>query len=211
MSGETESGPAVLNALALSHRIVRGVLRPGDLAVDATAGNGHDTAFLAGLVGPEGRVLAFDVQEEAVRRTRERLAEGGLLDRCLLFAEGHENLETRIAALDATWRDRGVAAAMFNLGWLPGADHRIGTQARTTIPALRQAMARIRPGGVVTVALYYGRESGYEERDALLAFAAEADVRTWAVQKAEIWNARNDAPIFLCFERLAPGTRRAEG
>ena len=35
----------------------------GDIAVDATAGNGHDTLFLANLVGNDGYVYAFDVQQ----------------------------------------------------------------------------------------------------------------------------------------------------
>jgi predicted methyltransferase len=37
-------------------------LQAGDVAVDATAGNGHDTLFLAEAVGPTGRVHAVDVQ-----------------------------------------------------------------------------------------------------------------------------------------------------
>ena len=40
------------------------------LCVDATCGNGGDTAFLCNLTAPAGRVLAFDVQPEAIRSTR---------------------------------------------------------------------------------------------------------------------------------------------
>ena len=49
----------------------------GDTVVDATMGNGHDTLFLAELVGPEGHVCAFDIQESALESTRALLA-GGL-------------------------------------------------------------------------------------------------------------------------------------
>ncbi len=38
------------------------VVQAGDTVVDATAGNGHDTLFLAKLVGPSGAVYAIDVQ-----------------------------------------------------------------------------------------------------------------------------------------------------
>ena len=48
------------NALSLSHRFLAEHVRPGDLCIDATAGRGYDTAYLAGLTGETGRVLAFE-------------------------------------------------------------------------------------------------------------------------------------------------------
>ena len=48
-----------------AHRIFHRILRPGDSAVDATAGNGHDSLLMAQLVGPEGSVTAVDVQPQA--------------------------------------------------------------------------------------------------------------------------------------------------
>jgi len=197
--------PVVRNALALSHEFVRKVVRSGDLVVDATAGNGHDTAFLAGLTGSGGIVLAFDVQEAAIRRTRERLETLGLSDRCRLYEEGHEHLGARV---DAVAPGTSISAVMFNLGYLPGADHALGTKAPTTIAALEQAMARLRPGGLVTVALYYGGDSGFEERDAVLRFVETIDVHTIAVQKTEMVNSRSCPPIFLCIEKLPPGRIR---
>ena len=77
-----ESQPLVQNALALSHAYARRLIRPGDTVVDATCGNGGDTEFLAGLVGSEGLVIGFDIQPEAIARTRERLARAGLGERC---------------------------------------------------------------------------------------------------------------------------------
>ena len=65
--------------MTCAHDWISRVVSPGDAVVDATAGNGHDTVFLARLVGPSGQVHAFDVQEEAIRATRERLEKEGLL------------------------------------------------------------------------------------------------------------------------------------
>ena len=48
------------------------------LCIDATCGNGGDTAFLCRLVGKEGRVLGFDIQPEAIASTRQNLARKGL-------------------------------------------------------------------------------------------------------------------------------------
>ena len=65
------------NALAVAHAFLRTHVRPGAFALDATAGNGHDTLFLCRLVGAAGRVLAFDVQPQAVENTNARLRENG--------------------------------------------------------------------------------------------------------------------------------------
>eukprot|EP01031_Cornospumella_fuschlensis_P016063 gene16063-19615_t len=68
-------------------------LRAGDIAVDATAGNGHDTLFLARLIGPGGHVYAVDVQEPAVLETRRRLLEAGVAeDQFTVVQAGHETL-----------------------------------------------------------------------------------------------------------------------
>ena len=48
-------------ALHFSHQLLK-VVEPGDFVIDATMGNGHDTAFLAELVGPSGEVFAFDIK-----------------------------------------------------------------------------------------------------------------------------------------------------
>ena len=60
-----------LNAVSIAHRVAESVLREGDLAVDATAGNGHDTVFLAQAVGETGKVFAIDVQAAAIGSIRE--------------------------------------------------------------------------------------------------------------------------------------------
>ena len=76
--------------------VLRQVVQPGDTVVDATLGNGHDTLMLCELVGETGRVIGFDIQPDAVERTRERLADAGMLSRCTLYAEGHEHLSERV-------------------------------------------------------------------------------------------------------------------
>ena len=96
--------------------VLRQVVQPGDTVVDATLGNGHDTLMLCELVGETGRVIGFDIQPDAVERTRERLADAGMLSRCTLYAEGHEHLSERVTV--------PIRTATFNLGWLPGGDKR---------------------------------------------------------------------------------------
>lgn len=43
--------------------------------IDLTCGNGYDTLFLSNLAGISGCVKAFDIQEEAIERTKKLLKE----------------------------------------------------------------------------------------------------------------------------------------
>lgn len=60
----------------IAHELWADILQPGDIAVDATAGNGHDTLFLSSKVGATGQVYGFDIQKEAIEATRYRYEEG---------------------------------------------------------------------------------------------------------------------------------------
>ena len=67
-----------LNTLGLVHTFLRQHVQGGAFCIDATAGKGRDTALLCRLAGLTGRVLAFDIQQEAVDQTRALLAREGL-------------------------------------------------------------------------------------------------------------------------------------
>ena len=154
-------------------------LRPGDWVVDATLGNGHDTLFLSRQVLPYGRVFGFDVQTAAVEATRARLRAADVPEEAFtLFAAGHERLGE---ALPAEARGR-LAAVMFNLGYLPGSDKQCITRTETTLAAVAQALEWLRPGGLLTVAVYPGHEGGAEEGRALALWAAGLEPRAFEVQ-----------------------------
>src|SRR5690606_9310523 len=78
--------------LPFSKTLLRSVLQAGDIAIDATVGNGHDTVFLAEQVGDAGKVFGFDIQKEAIENTKKRLNEKKLLDRVQLFQTSHANM-----------------------------------------------------------------------------------------------------------------------
>ena len=147
----------------LAWRAVSAVLRPGDWAVDATLGNGHDCLFLAERVGAVGRVFGFDVQDEALRASRCRLETAGLLERVTLVHAGHEQMR---ACLPEGAAGR-VGAGMFNLGYLPGGDKRTVTRPATTLAAVEQGFDLLRPGGLISLLIYVGHAGGPEELQAL--------------------------------------------
>lgn len=161
-------------------------IRPGDRVVDATMGNGHDTRFLAELVGETGEVIAMDLQADAVERTREALRQQGLLARCRLHCLGHEHMGQVVTS--------PVDAVMFNLGWLPGGDKRITTRWETTRQAVTAAMELLRPGGLLTVCVYPGHPAGDEEREQLTALLAAVRPQAFNVLHQRFINAGPGAP-----------------
>ena len=190
-TGETMEERFVLrNARHLAADYMRRTVRPGDSVVDATMGNGKDTLFLAELVGSEGHVYAFDVQAEAVERTRERVEEAGYAQRTTLLLHGHETMAEHVPA--------GVRAVMFNLGWLPGAEHAVTTLTRTTLEAAQAACELIAPGGIVTICVYPGHDEGKRELCALDEWAASLSVRTYNILRHHFVNAPLYTPqLFL--------------
>ena len=101
-----------LNTLGLSHQFMAAHIRPGQFCIDATAGKGRDTVFLCGLVGKTGRVLAFDIQADAVLQTKQRVEADGYSEVATVLHAGHETMA-------AYAQKESIDGIMFNLGWLP--------------------------------------------------------------------------------------------
>ena len=69
------------------------IINKGDIVIDATMGNGYDTMYLANIVGENGFVYSFDIQEEAIKSTKKKLEKENLCDRVKLILDGHENMD----------------------------------------------------------------------------------------------------------------------
>ena len=159
------------------------------LCVDATCGNGGDTAFLCGLTAPAGRVLAFDVQPEAIRSTRARLEQADVpADRYSLICGSHADLLQYVQPGTAD-------AVMFNFGWLPGADHGVFSTAQSSIPALQAALQAVRPGGIVSAILYSGAVIGSDEKQAVLRFLRALPLKSFTVLVCDFANWAETAPL----------------
>ncbi|TJY40958.1 SAM-dependent methyltransferase [Cohnella pontilimi] len=160
-----------LSVLSMAHRWVTERAGSGDTVIDATAGNGVDTLFLAQTVGRGGAVFAFDVQEAALERTKRRLADSAAAESLApvtLLRAGHERMSELIPASLHGY----VRAVMFNLGYLPGTDETLITVPETTLPALEAALGLLAPGGVLTAVLYPGHAGGDTEAAAVERWAS---------------------------------------
>ena len=178
-----------LTAVELTHRFLRSTLAPGGLYLDATCGNGGDTAFLCRLVGKEGRVLGFDIQPEAIASTRQNLARKGLAAE--LHCDSHANLLQYV-------QPGTVDAVMFNFGWLPGADHGVFSHAQSSIPALEAALEALRPGGVLSAILYSGKVIGSDEKTEILQWMRSRPLKQCTALVCDFANWADTAPL-PCF------------
>jgi SAM-dependent methyltransferase len=179
-----------LRPTAVVRRLLEDVVMPGDLAVDATAGNGHDTEFLAARVGDGGRVLAFDIQAAAIAAARARVAAAGWGSRVDFFQECHTRIATRAVP-------GSVAAVMFNLGYLPGHGHELTTTAETTLQALAAATSVLRPGGALAAVCYPGHPEGGREAAAVAEWFAGLTDSAWQVVRYTALGTRRPAPFLL--------------
>ena len=182
------------SARYLARELILRTVEPGDTVVDATMGNGHDTLLLCEAVGPEGHVYAFDIQVQAVAKTEELLRAHGMLDRASLFCAGHEKMGEYV-------REK-VSAAVFNLGWLPGGDHRVTTQWETTRQAVQSALELLRPQGFLILCAYPGHPEGDRERQEITAWLSSLPNREYNVLHQRFLNANPGAPECFAVQRL---------
>jgi ribosomal protein L11 methylase PrmA len=182
----------IKNTVFLCHDYLRKHLKPGNIAIDATVGNGKDTLFLAGLVGRKGLVYGFDIQENAIANTRELLLTNGYSNNIKLFLAGHENMDLYI-------RDQ-VDAIIFNLGFLPGGDKKTKTLPEKTVMAVDKGINLLNSGGIICIVIYAGHEGGSEEQELLEEYVQNLDKKTYRAVKLYLLN-RKQAPFLILIEK----------
>ena len=188
-----------LNPTLIAHRFASSALEPGDHCIDATVGNGYDTAFLAEIIGDGGKVLGLDIQEAAIDRTRERLEECDLLSRVILEQKNHQEIQLSVRTLD--WP--AVRLIMFNLGYLPGSDKSIITQRSTTISALNSCLELLSVKGALSIVAYRGHPGGFDEYLAVQQWMNELPSNHYFTLQFERGSiTESEAPVFFWVRRL---------
>jgi len=178
---------------------VGAALGPGDWALDATAGQGRDTLFLARCVGPSGRVYGFDIQPAALESARHLLARAGQLTQARLILGDHARLAER---LPASCRGK-IKGMMVNLGYLPGSDRRIRTRLDSTLAALCAMPELLASGGRLSVVAYTGHPGGIEEAEAVRRWAHTLAGEGYHVQTPAPRPGRRSPPLLTCVKKAA--------
>jgi len=185
-----------------ARELIEAAMFEGAHAVDATMGNGHDTQWLCELAGASGHVDAFDVQQDAVERTRDRLTAAGLESRASLCCVGHEKMLEYVK--------EPADAIVFNLGWLPGAEHGVTTQTQTTLQAVNAALELLKEDGVMTICIYPGHAEGMREKHALIEWAQQLDERRFDAMIKTYLNQSNDPPLMLAIRKKLTKKKKQE-
>lgn len=163
-------------------------VHPGAFCIDATMGNGNDTLLLSALAGDSGKVLAFDIQKTALVRTEALLKKNLAPANWELLLDSHTNMEHYAAPASAD-------CIVFNFGYLPGSDHALATKPDTSITAIQSGLRLLKKGGMMSLCIYSGGDTGFAERDAILSCIRTLDYRKYLVIQSEYINRPNHPPI----------------
>lgn len=174
--------------------ILKAKVKSGSIAIDATMGNGNDTLFLAQLVGPQGKVFAFDIQSIALENTRNKIIDNKFNNYNIrLINDSHEYIDKYIF--------ESIDVAMFNLGYLPKGDHSIMTNHESTIEAILVTLSLLKKGGIISIVIYYGHEGGIEEKEEVLNFLNTLDKKEVTIIQCSYINHCNNPPIVVLIEK----------
>lgn len=171
-----------------AHHFIKEHVHDGDFCIDATAGNGNDTGFLCELVGERGHVIAMDIQSMAIENTKALLKRKMLQERAEVVLASHITMEQYA-------KEGTVACVVFNLGYLPGGDHSLSTKGNTSIEAMEAALRLLKKNGLLSVTIYSGGDSGFEEKEAVLKWLKELDSKKYLVIISEYYNRPNHPPM----------------
>ncbi|MCH9611241.1 MAG: hypothetical protein S4CHLAM81_01710 [Chlamydiales bacterium] len=163
---------------AKAHLRWKQLILPGDLIVDATCGNGHDSLFILEQLNHTGFLVAYDIQQAALESTQMRI---GHFSNYKLKLQSHEFIE-----------EEGVRLICYNLGYLPGSDKSVTTMTKVTLNSLESAKKALLPGGLLSITCYPGHEEGSIESEA---------VRSWAKsQKCQLEIIETRSPFLLLLQ-----------
>ncbi|WIV10962.1 class I SAM-dependent methyltransferase [Proteiniborus sp. MB09-C3] len=181
------------NVVSIAKALMIKRISKGNIVVDATVGNGNDTLLLAQLVGEEGKVYGFDIQESAINNTNLKLIENNFNESVYLIKDSHENIDQYVV-------DK-ADLIVFNLGYLPGGSHDIVTKAETTVIALEKSLDLLKENGLLLVTTYVGHNEGKTEDRQINKYFSVIDQKKFNVLKFEFINQINYPPVLYCVEK----------
>lgn len=182
------------NAMDISKKLIDEFLVKGDIALDATIGNGNDTLLICKKVGSKGKVYGFDIQEIAIKNTKDLLTKENLIENVQLINDSHENIDKHIS--------ENIDFAIYNLGYLPGGDKTIKTNANSSVISIEKTLEILNLEGILIITVYTGHSGGIDEKLAIEEVLVNLDQRQFSVLKYEFINQRNNPPLVYRIEKI---------
>ena len=180
----------MIKILEYAKDLLRESASPDGVGVDLTMGNGYDTLFLSRLYS-QGKVYAFDIQQQALDHTQALLEQEGQRENVQLILDSHSNLDNYVS--------EPIDGALCNLGYLPGSDKSVTTLRPTTRMAIEKTLARLKKGGILAVAVYPGHPEGRLEGEMLQELGASLSKKEYDVLLHRLVNVP-DSPYLICFQ-----------
>lgn len=160
--------------LDAAHALWQKNLHENDTAIDATAGNGHDTLILSRII-KSGKLYAIDIQAEALEKTKEKInQENPSYEPIVYINASHATFPNTIPL-------HSVRLIVYNLGYLPGGDKNLTTKTSSTLISLENAIDLLMPGGALSLMLYPGHTEGEIEARAVVEFAKNLPHTNWEI------------------------------
>ncbi len=180
----------MVDLLDLHKQFLTPHLKKGGVAIDFTMGNGHDTLWLSRMMGEEGKVYAFDIQEQALRSTAALLEREGAMQNVTLIHDSHANVKDYVK--------EPFCVGMFNLGFLPGGDKSVTTLRESTKAAVTAALELLDADGGLLIAVYPGHEEGTLEGQMLYDYLSSISRFKVCVSMFKIINSPTSPFFYLC-------------
>lgn len=168
-------------------------VKAGDNVIDATCGNGYDTVFLSNMVGENGKVFAFDIQESAIIHTKKIIAEKSQYQNIILIHDSHENVLKYV-------KDE-ITLCVFNLGYLPGGNKKIITTGQSTVRAVENIFQILKQGGIICICAYLGHQGGVQEYEYVKNYLNGLDCDVYNIVEIKHLIRHDDAPRILMIEK----------
>lgn len=173
-----------VNVNIITHQWLSKLIKPTDIIVDATVGNGHDTLFCANLAKS---VIGFDINPLAIKQTQIKTK---LVKNVALIQASHDHFLNYLSP--------PINGFIYNLGYLPNSDKTTITKTDTTIASLNQALSLLADDGFICITTYSKHAFGKEEAEAVALWINE----NMKVKEYYTYQQVKDAPIAtLCIKK----------
>lgn len=146
--------------------------------IDATCGRGNDTLKLAETLNHTGTIVAYDIQNEAIKDTKLLLEQNGFSN-IVYHNTSHDNLF-----------ENDFDLIIYNLGYLPGSNKQIKTTSTTTLKSINQALSKVasKEDFLIIIVIYPGHPEGKEESMAIDKFCYDLPAKQYLVSKYQNYN-----------------------
>ncbi len=184
-------GDEMKKVVDIAHDILQSYIKDNCIAVDFTMGQGYDTLFFAQNKHVQ-QVFAFDIQQDALQQTKQKLQECGVNQKVMCILDGHEHCKQYIESFDI---------GVFNFGYLPKGDASITTQLVTSKQAVEQALSLLQKHGCLVLVLYPGHEQGVQESLYFDTWTQTLSSKYYSVLYLKMHNKKN-APYIIAIEKV---------